>query len=286
AQIFSVERVDGACFLVLELVPGETLEERLKRGALPVAEALDVCRQIADGLEAAHEAGVIHRDLKPANIHVTPDGKVKVLDFGLAKAFAADGATEDISNSPTLKTVSGVIMGTAAYMSPEQASGKMVNKASDIWAFGCVLYELLTGRQAFSGEDITDTLAAVMRAEPDWSRLPKATPPTIRILLQRCLRKDRRQRLQDATSVRIEIEDVLSGAAAAQPAAARSGWRERLAWAATAALALIVIALAIGFVLRAPKAPQPLQAVRLSAEIGADATLYIDLGPSAIVSPD
>jgi serine/threonine protein kinase len=195
------------------------LSEKIKHGAIPVEEALRIAAQITEALEAAHEKGVVHRDLKPANIHVTPEGKVKVLDFGLAKAFAGSPATEDISNSPTLSAIPGVILGTAAYMSPEQARGKIVNKASDIWAFGCVLYEMLTGRQAFPGEDISDILAT--RAEPDWSRLPQATPPTIRILLQRCLRKDRRQRLQDATSVRIEIEDVLSGAAPAQPPGGR-----------------------------------------------------------------
>jgi serine/threonine-protein kinase len=286
AAIYGLEDSAGQRLLVMELVPGETLAERIKRGAIPVEEALRIAAQITEALEAAHEKGVVHRDLKPANIKVTPDGKVKVLDFGLAKAFVGGAAAEHISNSPTLSGTPGVIMGTAAYMSPEQARSKVVNQASDIWAFGCVLYEMLTGRQAFAGEDITDILAAVMRAEPDWSRLPEATPPTIRILLQRCLRKDRRQRLHDATSVRIEIEDVLSGAAPAQPAAVRPGGRERLARAATALFALIVIALAIGFVLRAPKGPQPLQAVRLSAEIGADATLYTDVGPAAIISPD
>jgi len=286
AAIYGLEESGGQRFLVMELVPGETLSEKIKRGAIPVEETLRIAAQIAEALEAAHEKGVVHRDLKPANISVTPDGKVKVLDFGLAKALADDPVTEDFSKSPTLSANPGVIMGTAAYMSPEQARGKMVNKASDIWAFGCVLFEMLTGRQAFPGEDITDILAAVMRAEPDWSRLPETTPPTIRTLLQRCLRKDRRQRLQDATSVRIEIEDALSGAAPAQPAAAWPGQRERLVWAAIAALALISILLAIGFVLRAPKEQQPLQAVRLTADIGSDATLYTEVGPSAIVSPD
>ena len=151
---------------------------------------------------------------------MTPEGKVKVLDFGLAKAFEGDAANEDMSNSPTLSraaTMQGVILGTAAYMSPEQAKGKAVTKATDIWAFGCVLYELLSGHKAFEGEDITEILAAVVRAEPDWTRLPESTPQSIRLLLRRCLRKDRRQRFQDATDVRIEIEDTLSGASVADP---------------------------------------------------------------------
>jgi serine/threonine-protein kinase len=286
AAIYGVEEMDRRHFLVMELVSGETLADRIKRGAIPIEEALPIAKQIAEALEEANEKGIIHRDLKPANIIVTPDGKVKVLDFGLAKAFAAERSTNDISDSPTLSAAPGVIMGTPAYMSPEQARGQTVNQASDIWAFGCVLYEMLTGRQAFQGEGIPDILAAVMREEPEWSRLPEATPASIRILLQRCLRKDRRQRLQDATSVRIEIEDVLSGATPAQPGAARPGHRERLAWMAAAALAVIAIAFAMGFVLRAPKVPQPLQAIRLSADIGTDATLYTDLGAAAIVSPD
>jgi eukaryotic-like serine/threonine-protein kinase len=242
AAIYGLEEFGGQRFLVMELVPGETLAERIKRGATPVDETLRIAAQIVEALEAAHEKGVVHRDLKPANIKVTPDGKVKVLDFGLAKAFAGGPATEDISNSPTLSATPGMIMGTAAYMSPEQARGKSVNQATDIWACGCVLYEMLTGRQAFPGEDVADILAAVMRAEPDWSRLPEATPSPIRILLQRCLRKDWRQRLRDAASVRIEIEDVLSGAAPAEPAAARPGRRGRF----VAILALLAAALTLG----------------------------------------
>jgi serine/threonine protein kinase len=194
ATIFGLEHSDGTRYLVMELVPGDTLQQRVKRdGAVPVEEALTIAKQIAEALEAAHEKGIIHRDLKPANVKVTPEGKVKVLDFGLAKAFAGDTATEDIGNSPTLSqaaTMQGVILGTAAYMSPEQARGKAVDKRTDIWAFGCVLYELLTGKQAFPGEDITEILAAVVKSEPDWSCLPETTSAAIWLLLRRCLQKE------------------------------------------------------------------------------------------------
>src|ERR1019366_7258136 len=205
----------------MELVPGDTLQQRVKRdGAIPIEEALAIAKQIAEALEAAHEKGIIHRDLKPANVKVTPEGKVKVLDFGLAKAFAGDASTEDMGNSPTLSmaaTMQGVILGTAAYMSPEQAKGKQVDKRTDIWAFGVVLYELLTGKPAFHGEDVTDILAAVVRAEPDWNALPAATPQKLRDLLRRCLQKDKTLRLQDAGDARIEIHEILTAPAVADP---------------------------------------------------------------------
>src|ERR1700731_1570881 len=173
ATIYGLEQSNGTSYLVMELVSGETLAERVTReGALPIEEALTICKQIAEALEAAHEKGIIHRDLKPANVKVTPEGKVKVLDFGLAKAFEGDTSTEDMGNSPTLSmaaTMEGVILGTAAYMSPEPAKGKQVTKATDIFAFGAVLYELLAGKQAFHGEDVAGILAAVLRVDPDWS---------------------------------------------------------------------------------------------------------------------
>src|SRR6266851_967623 len=184
AAIYGLEEDARRNYLVMELVPGETLAERVKRdGRVPVEEALEIAKQIAEALEAAHEKSITHRDLKPANVKLTPEGKVKVLDFGLAKAFAGDESGSDPSNSPTLSqaaTLQGVILGTAAYMSPEQASGKAVDKRTDIWAFGCVLYELLTGKQAFHGEDITDILAAVVKTEPDWNRLPPSISAKIR----------------------------------------------------------------------------------------------------------
>src|ERR1700684_555942 len=178
ATIYGLEQSNGASYLVMELVSGETLAERVKRdGAVPIEEALGIAKQIAEALEAAHEKGIIHRDLKPANVKVTPEGKVKVLDFGLAKAFAGAESGSDPSNSPTLSaagTMQGVILGTAAYMSPEQARGKTVDKRTDIWAFGCVLFELLTGQQAFQGDTVTEILAAVLRGEPEWAALPAA----------------------------------------------------------------------------------------------------------------
>jgi serine/threonine-protein kinase len=196
ATIYNIEDSNSTTYLVMELVPGETLADRIKQeGAVPVEESLTIAKQIAEALEAAHEKGIIHRDLKPANVKLTPEGKVKVLDFGLAKAFAGDTSTEDMGNSPTLSmaaTMQGVILGTAAYMSPEQARGKPVTKATDIFAFGAVLFELLTGKPAFHGEDVAGILAAVLRVEPDWSRLPDTTPLAIRHLLRRCLCKDRR----------------------------------------------------------------------------------------------
>ena len=213
AQIYGLEQSDGFHFLIMELVPGETLAQKVKGGPLPLEDALKICAQIAEALEAAHEKSIIHRDLKPANVKVTPEGKVKVLDFGLAKAFAGDAETANISDSPTLSraaTMQGVILGTAAYMSPEQARGLAVNKATDIWALGCVLYELLTGHPAFAGEDITEILAAVVKTEPDWGRLPEDMQQTIRELLRRCLRKRRHERFHDAADVRIEIEEALA----------------------------------------------------------------------------
>ena len=179
AAIYDLEEVDGARFLVLELVEGETLAERIKRGPIPIDEALQVAKNICEALEGAHEQGIVHRDLKPANVKITRDGKVKVLDFGLAKAMEQSPATM-LSNSPTLISMAasnaGVILGTAAYMSPEQAKGRPVDRRADIWAFGVVLYEMLTGRMLFSGETVSETMAFVMTKEPDWNALPANTP--------------------------------------------------------------------------------------------------------------
>jgi eukaryotic-like serine/threonine-protein kinase len=247
ATIYGLEDSNSTSYLVMELVPGETLADRIKRDCLvPVEESLAIAKQIAEALEAAHEKGIIHRDLKPANVKLTPEGKVKVLDFGLAKAFAGDTANEDFSNSPTLSqaaTMQGIILGTAAYMSPEQARGKGVDKRTDIWAFGAVLYELLTGKQAFSGDDVTEILAAVVKSDPDWSRLPELTPSTIKTLLRHCLRKDKRQRIPDAAAVRIVIDDVLTGAASADAIATEPG-RRQFGWIPTAMAAVLLLLLA------------------------------------------
>src|SRR5208282_2785914 len=199
ATIHGLEESGSVHALVMELVEGPTLAERIAPSPVPLDEALPIAKQIAEALEAAHEKGVIHRDLKPANIKLTADGKVKILDFGLAKAQDGDDSGSNISNSPTLTagaTKAGVILGTAAYMSPEQAKGKRVDTRTDIWAFGCVFFEMLTGRQAFDGETVTDVLAAVMKDEPNWASLPAETPRRIRELLRRCLDKDPKRRLQ------------------------------------------------------------------------------------------
>jgi serine/threonine protein kinase len=188
AAIYGFEEADGKRFLVMELVEGETLTQRIERGPMPLADALKTCCQIAEGMEAAHEKGIIHRDLKPANVKVTPEGKIKLLDFGLARALLAQQGAADASQSPTLTdqmTHPGIILGTAAYMSPEQAKGRPVDKRADIWAFGCILYECLTGMRPFQGDTITEVLAAVVRAEPDWNALPAETPSEVRSLLRR-----------------------------------------------------------------------------------------------------
>src|SRR3989475_1774254 len=225
--IYGFEDAGNVPALVLELVEGDTLDDRVRRGPLPFSEALAVAQQIADALDAAHRAGIIHRDLKPSNIKITPDGVVKVLDFGLAKALAAEGSGPDLSKSPTITargTIEGVILGTAAYMSPEQARGQPVDKRTDIWAFGCVLFEMLTGSSAFARETVTDTIVAVVGAEPAWKSLPPDTPGSIRRLLTRCLQKDARRRLHDIADARIELEDTMATPAEPAPVPAPRRW--------------------------------------------------------------
>jgi Tol biopolymer transport system component len=291
ATIHGLEDSDGTSYLVMELVPGENLAERVRRdGAVPVEEALTIAKQIAEALEAAHEKGIIHRDLKPANVKLTPEGRVKVLDFGLAKAFAGDTTTEDMSNSPTLSiaaTMHGVILGTAAYMSPEQAKGKAVDKRTDIFAFGAMLYELLTAKQAFHGEDVGNILAAVVMKEPAFDALPANISPSIRVLLQRCLRKDRRQRTPDAATIRIEIEDAISspkdvGATQGGPVSAN-----KPLWAVAAALSIIAVATSLGWWRATRPMEQALRPlVRLDVDLGSDVSLNSPAGTDVILSPD
>src|SRR3989441_6929255 len=246
AAIYSLEEANGSRFLVLELVEGQTLADRLKRGPLPMDEALTVAKHICEAIEAAHEKGIIHRDLKPANIKITSDGIVKVLDFGLAKVREAEAHASDLSNSPTLMTARstpGIILGTAAYMSPEQAKGQEANRTSDVWAFGCVLYEMLTGRAPFEGDTMSELFGGILKAEPDCSRLPAETPEHIRRLLRRCLQQDRRLRLQHIGDARVEIEEPQSPVAP-QLVPRR---RERLAWITTL---LVVTSLAVAMGIR------------------------------------
>src|SRR5262245_12236853 len=222
AGIYGLEEGAGTRFLVLEFVDGESLDARLKQ-PLPVAEALAVARQIVDALEAAHDKGIVHRDLKPANIMLTADSRVKVLDFGLAKIETPDTAASGaMSHSPTLTfaaTQAGMILGTAAYMSPEQAKGRAADKRSDVWSFGCVLFEMLAGKRAFEGEDVSDTLAAILRGEPDWNALPAVVPSHVRAMLRQCVQRDRNTRIPDISVVRFLLDEG-GRATEAPPAAA------------------------------------------------------------------
>ncbi len=262
AAIYGLEKAGNVEALVLELVEGETLAERIAAGPIPLDEALPIARQIADALEAAHEKGIVHRDLKPANVKITPQGKVKVLDFGLAKALTGDRSSPDQTHSPTLTaaaTQAGVVVGTAAYMSPEQARGKSVDKRADIWAFGAVLFEMLAGRKAFEGETVSDTLAAVLKTDPDWSALPRETPATVRRALRRCLDRDAKTRFHDIADARIQMDEAVEPAAAsAAPAAAARPRSRRLEWAVAALLAAVG---AVGW-WRALSAPKPAPAAR------------------------
>ena len=289
AAIYGLEEADGVRFLALELVPGETLADRVARGPLPVEEALEICRQIAEGMEAAHEKGVIHRDLKPANVKVTPEGQVKILDFGLAKAFEAEVPVTDISQSPTLTeemTRAGVILGTAAYMSPEQARGKQVDKRADIFAFGCLLYELLTSKRAFGGETVTDTLAKVLEGEPDWRLLPGTIPSTIRFLMSRCLQKKPGKRLQHIDGARILIEEALTGATNASAievggAIQSALWKRAIPWS----VAFIAVA-AAGMAMWRVTTPTPVPLMEFMITPPPSAALTEGGPPDLAISPD
>jgi eukaryotic-like serine/threonine-protein kinase len=290
AAIYGFEDSNGAHALVMELVEGPTLADRIKSGPISIDESLRIAKQICEGLEYAHERGIVHRDLKPANVKVSRDDCVKILDFGLAKAVEGDTEGADISTSPTLTrmaTQAGFIIGTAAYMSPEQARAKPVDRRADIWAFGCVLYEMLTGKMAFEAETVTDTLAAVLTKEPDRSLLPKDTPLRVRLLLQRCLQKDSKQRLQAIGEGRIAIEEVLEGApepaspVATALASARPLWQRALPWVLFGAAAIAGI---VGWILK-PASSRPVTRTVITLPPGrrlADFNHYLVLA----LSPD
>ena len=294
--IYGVEESDHLRALVLELVEGDTLADRLERGPLPIGEALQHAQQIADALDAAHQKGIIHRDLKPANIKITPQGVVKVLDFGLAKAVSAETSAPDLTKSPTVAvggTHKGVILGTAAYMSPEQARGKPVDKRADIWAFGCVLYEMLTGRASFAHDTITDTLAAIIERDPSWTELPATTPAPIQRLLIRCLQKDPRRRLHDIADARIEIEDALgsaSHAAAVTIMTQPQGRRDRVPWsiAAIASAGALVAVGALMWTLRREPQAENIQPRISRTTIGSSGATALALNGSRslAITPD
>jgi len=291
AAIYGLEELDGRLILELELVEGEELSRRLKRGPLALDETIDIATQIASGLEEAHDRGVIHRDLKPANLMITPEGVVKVLDFGLAKPYEEGSIGDDVSRLATVTggdmTREGVIMGTAPYMSPEQARGRKVDQRSDIWAYGCVLFEMMTGRRAFGGETMTDVLVSVVTGEPDWSLLPPTTPPGVRRLLRRCLQRDPRNRLRNLGDAVIELteppepegSDGLPVPAAALP-------RKNLTlWAVIGPLLGMMIGVALWWFLGIDDAPKH-RPVRQLATVSEPVTVYGSFAPSLAVSPD
>jgi serine/threonine protein kinase len=282
ATIYGVEDATGTPALVMELVDGPTLADTILRGAIPIRDALPIARQIADALEAAHEQGIIHRDLKPANIKVRPDGAVKVLDFGLAKAFdPAASQSGSALNSPTITmhaTRSGVILGTAAYMAPEQARGKAVDRRADIWAFGVVLYEMICGTRLFGAEEISDTLARVLTKEPDWATLPANTPEPIQRLLRRCLDKDPKRRLASASDARLEIDDALREPVRPASGPSRTDGRSIRLWQSIAAL-VTLIALALSAWMFRPSAPQPVSRVDVALPEGTTRGDYMSVSP-------
>jgi len=289
--IYGLDEHDGAQFIAMELVEGQTLEEKLKAGALPVEDALQIALQIAEALEAAHEKGVVHRDLKPANIMLTRDGVVKVLDFGLAKAFLGDPNEASPAHSPALSiamTQQGLILGTAGYMSPEQASGQATDQRADIWAFGVVLYEMLTGLPLFSGESMPHILAAVLQTEPDWSRLPKRLHPRLKLLLERCLKKKVRDRYHSIADARVDIEAILlSPSGAVEPpnvGAPQPLWRYALPASAGALLATAIVGVGAWTIWPPAEAPPVVRFV-----IGQTEDQPLELGinsPVLALSPD
>jgi serine/threonine protein kinase len=296
AAIYGFEQTAGIRALVMELVEGPTLADRIAQGAISVTDSLEIAIQIAGALEAAHDQGIVHRDLKPANVKITPTGTVKVLDFGLAKAMAPTGAmSTSVSISPTITspamTQAGMILGTAAYMAPEQARGKTVDRRADIWAFGAVVFEMLTGRRPFGGDDISITLAFVMTKEPEWAALPSETPSALRRLLRWCLAKDPKRRLQAIGDARVQIEELLSGAPEDVSTTAMSNpaplWRRTPPWAVAAGVvAAAGLLVTLGATWRVPAmAEQPLMEFEINPP---EETSFgpVEQRPVAVVSPD
>jgi eukaryotic-like serine/threonine-protein kinase len=301
ASIFGLEESDGVRALVMELVEGPTLAERLAGGRLPLEECLSIARQIAEALEEAHSKGIVHRDLKPQNVKAPVDGKVKVLDFGLAKAMDPPGsaAAADLGHSPTLMnsptmtaaqgTRMGVILGTAAYMSPEQARGGAVDKRADIWAFGVVLFEILSGRTLFAAETVSDTLAGVLKTEVDFGALPAATPPALRQLLRRCLERNPKNRLHDIADARLVLDDLIAGrtgdeAREAVAVPARRTATSTAAWVA----ALLLVGAAAGFAgwQARPRGAGPAEPLRLSIQLAAEQEILVGGNSILAFSPD
>ena len=287
--IYGVEQWEGVPALILELVEGPTLADRLATGQVPLTESLGIARQMAEALEAAHARGIVHRDLKPANIKITPEGIVKVLDFGLAKAVASD-AVHDLSQSPTVPvsgTHEGVILGTAPYMSPEQARGQAVDKRTDIWAFGCVVYEMLTGRMAFPGKTASDHIAAILERDPDWAALPVTTPLSIRRLLRRCLEKESARRLPDIAVARLEIDDAAGETRGAGEVAASVTSRSRdRVWRSATAAAVVVALVAVGFAAWSAMRPSPRAALITFTLPPPEGLRYLAIYGSLSLSPD
>ena len=296
AAIHGLEESGGSPALVLEYVEGPTLQDRIARGPIPLDEALPIARQIAEALEAAHEQGIIHRDLKPANVKVKDDGTVKVLDFGLAKALQPDLSDLDAANSPTMTmtaaaTKMGVIMGTAAYMSPEQARGKTVDKRADIWAFGVVLFEMLTGRQVFAGTDISLTLAAVLRQDMDWTELPSDTPHSVRRLLRRCLDRDHKRRLPEIGTARLDIDEAGTDAApTALDAAATAAFAQPAVWPRPIVMMAVALGVAVvtGLAVWSLVAPAPSTryVTRLGVTLAEDEALSGSAWRTVAIAPD
>ena len=290
AAIHGLEEQDGTRALVLELVEGSTLSERIAEGPIPLSEALAIAKQIAEALEAAHEVGIIHRDVKPANVIVKQDGHVKVLDFGLAKALEGGADGEEMETSPTLSfaaTRAGVILGTASYMSPEQARGHKADRRSDIWSFGVVLFEMLAGKRLFTGDTPSDVLAQVLTTEPDWDGLSRDVPPSVRKLLQRCLTRERKSRLQAIGEARIAIEEYLTDPDSARRPEPIVTGNSKLPWVVSG---LLAAALATSLWIASSSSTDFTSPMRLSAKLDADGVELFHTtardGAVAVLSPD